>query len=89
MANHLSAFKRVRQTESRTAANRVVKSRVKTLRKRIDDAAESGDEAAISKAIASYSSAVDRAAKKNIFHRNKAANLKSKAVASVKAATAQ
>jgi small subunit ribosomal protein S20 len=88
MANHLSAFKRVRQTETRTAANRGVKSLVKTLRKRIDETAETGDSKAISEALAKYSSAVDRASKKNIFHRNKAANLKSKAAASVKATAA-
>ena len=87
MANNPSALKRVRQIETRTASNRVFKTKVKNLRKGIDEAAASGDDKAISEALSRYSSAVDRAAKKSIFHRNKAANLKSKAAASIKAAT--
>lgn len=87
MANNSSALKRVRQIEKRTATNRVLKTKVKNLRKNIDEAAAGGDDKAISEALAKYSSAVDRAAKKSIFHKNKAANLKSKASASVKAAT--
>ena len=75
MANNPSALKRVRQNETRTANNRVLKTKVKNLRKGIDEAAASGDEKAISEALARYSSTVDRAAKKSIFHRNKAANL--------------
>ncbi|MBK1834307.1 30S ribosomal protein S20 [Roseibacillus ishigakijimensis] len=89
MANNPSALKRVRQIQTRTARNRVIKTKVKNLRKGLDTAAESGDEKAISEAFARYSSAVDRAVKNNIFHRNKGANLKSKASASIKAAAAQ
>ncbi len=85
MANNSSALKRVRQIEKRTATNRVLKTKVKNLRKGVDTAVESGDDKVISEALAKYSSAVDRAAKKSIFHRNKAANLKSKAVAAAKA----
>ncbi len=88
MANNPSALKRVRQNEVRTVRNRVFKTKVKSLRKKIDTAAESGDEKAIAEALSTYSSAVDRATKKNIFHRNKAANLKSKAAAAVKKAVA-
>ena len=86
MANNSSALKRVRQVEKRTASNRVLKTKVKNLRKSIDEAAAGGDDKVISEALSNYSSAVDRAAKKSIFHRNKAANLKSKASAAVKAA---
>ena len=87
MANNSSALKRVRQIETRTANNRVLKTRVKNLRKGVDDAAATGDSKVIAEALSQYSSVVDRAAKKSIFHRNKAANLKSKAAAAVKAAT--
>lgn len=86
MANNSSALKRVRQIEKRTVNNRVLKTRVKNLRKGVDEAAASGDSKVVSEALARYSSAVDRAAKKKIFHRNKAANLKSKAAAVAKAA---
>lgn len=87
MANNPSALKRVRQIETRTASNRVLKTKVKNLRKGIDTATESGDEKAIATALALYSSAVDRAAKKSVFHKNKASNLKSKAAAAVKTAS--
>ena len=89
MANNSSALKRVRQNATRSANNRIFKTKVKNLRKGIDEATAGGDEKAISEAFSRYSSAVDRAAKKSIFHRNKAANLKSKAAASIKAATAK
>jgi small subunit ribosomal protein S20 len=87
MANNPSALKRVRQIEKRTADNRVLKTKVKNLRKGIDTAVEGGDDKAISEALSKYSSAVDRAAKKSIFHKNKAANLKSKASAAIKSAS--
>ncbi|MDP0489638.1 MAG: 30S ribosomal protein S20 [Verrucomicrobiota bacterium JB023] len=80
MANNPSAIKRVRQTERRTLRNRATKTLVKTLRKKLEEAVEAGDKDAIGQAVSKYSSAVDRAAKRSIFHRNKAANLKSKAV---------
>ena len=86
MANNSSALKRVRQIEKSTANNRALKTKVKNLRKGVDTAVEGGDDKVITDALSQYSSAVDRAAKKSIFHRNKAANLKSKAAAAVKAA---
>jgi len=79
MANTKSALKRVRQTKVRTERNRVLKSRIKTLRKKAIAAGESGDATAASAAFREFSSAVDRAAKDSVIHKNKAANLKSKA----------
>lgn len=78
MANHKSALKRVRQTEVRTERNRAEKSRLKTLRKKALTAIEAGDKDAASKAASSFASVVDKAAKRNLIHPNKAANLKSK-----------
>ncbi|MEM9081022.1 MAG: 30S ribosomal protein S20 [Verrucomicrobiota bacterium] len=86
MANNAAALKRVRQIEKRTLSNRVVKSRVKSLRKKVEEAVSAGDRAAVDTAISEYSSAVDRAVKNSIFHKNKGANLKSKAVSFAKAA---
>lgn len=87
MANNPSALKRVRQTQTRTLRNKALKTRVKTLRKSIDAAVAGGDRSAIDKAVSEYTSAVDRATKNNIFHRNKAANLKQKAAAASKASS--
>lgn len=78
MANHKSALKRVRQTEVRTERNRAEKSRMKTLRKKALTAIEAGDKDAAAKAASSFVSVVDKAAKRNLIHPNKAANLKSK-----------
>jgi small subunit ribosomal protein S20 len=79
MANHKSALKRVRQTEVRTERNRAAKSRIKTLRKKTQSAILAGDKAAAAAALSEYASTVDKAAKTNLIHPNKAANLKSKA----------
>ncbi len=78
MANSKSALKRVRQTETRTARNKTLTSRMKTLRKKTLAAAEAGDKEAAQKSFSEFSSAVDKCAKNNIIHRNKAANIKSK-----------
>lgn len=78
MANSQSALKRVRQTATRTARNKSLSSRMKTLRKKAVTAAEAGEKEAAQKAFSEFSSAVDKCAKNNIIHKNKAANLKSK-----------
>lgn len=78
MANSKSALKRVRQTATRTARNKSLSSRMKTLRKKAVTAAEAGEKEAAQKAFSEFSSAVDKCAKNNIIHKNKAANLKSK-----------
>jgi len=79
MAHTKSAQKRIRQPEVRTERNRAAKSRIRTLRKKVTDAISSGDKAAASTALSALSSAVDKAAKTNLIHSNKAANIKSKA----------
>ena len=78
MANHKSSIKRARQTIVRTERNRAAKSRIKTLRKKTLAAIASGDKEGAAKASSEFSSAVDKAAKRNLIHPNKAANLKSK-----------
>lgn len=79
MAHTKSAQKRIRQTEVRTERNRAAKSRIRTLRKKVSEAISSGDKAAASTALSALASAVDKAAKTNLIHNNKAANIKSKA----------
>ncbi|MFK7911248.1 MAG: 30S ribosomal protein S20 [Akkermansiaceae bacterium] len=78
MANSKSALKRVRQTETRTSRNKSLTSRMKSLRKKAIESAEAGDNKAAEKAYNEFTSTVDKCAKKNIIHKNKAANLKSK-----------
>ncbi len=78
MANTKSAQKRVRQTEVRTERNRADKTRIKTLRKKALAAVAAGDKPAAAAAASTFASAVDKAAKRNLVHPNRAANLKSK-----------
>lgn len=77
MANHKSSKKRIRQTETRRLRNRfkVVKMRmiIKKIRK-ISDKAEG------LKLLPEAQSIIDKVAKANIIHKNKAANLKSSLV---------
>ena len=79
MPNIASAAKRVRQTAARTVRNKVVKSRVKTARKRFAEALASGDSEKAKKAYDTLASTADRAAKRNVIHKNSASRLKSEA----------
>ena len=85
MANSKSALKRVRQIKRRTDRNRSLRTQVKSLRKKTVEAAEAGKTDEAQAAMKELSSAVDKAQKKGIFHKNKAANLKSKTAKALKA----
>ncbi|MGC6427026.1 MAG: 30S ribosomal protein S20 [Akkermansiaceae bacterium] len=86
MANSKSAEKRVRQIEKRTARNRAIKSEIKTLHKKTLAAAEDGNNDEARKSFSAFSSAVDKAAKRNVIKANKAANLKSRTNKAIKPA---
>ncbi len=75
MPQHKSAIKRVRQNEKRRHHNKDHKSRVRTLMKKIR-AADDKDEA--QELLNEAKAGLDRLASKNIIHKNKAANYKSK-----------
>ncbi len=83
MAHTLSAKKRIRQTEKRTALNRAAVSRVRTLRKKVTEAVAAADKEAASNAYNTFASAVDKAAKKGRIPANRAANYKSKAAKAI------
>ena len=74
MAHHLSAKKRIRQTAKRNEANRYYK---KTARTAIRKLREMTDSAEASKFLPKVIGMIDRLAKRNTWHKNKAANLKS------------
>jgi small subunit ribosomal protein S20 len=80
MANHTSAKKRIRQTETKRVHNKYY---AKTTRNaiRILNASEDAKEAAA--LLPKVEAMLDKLAKKNIIHKNKAANLKSKAAKKV------
>ena len=72
MANTKSAQKNIRKAHARMLHNRAIKSKVRTLGKKVKEATASNDVEGLKKAIAAYSSALDKAAKRDIVHRNKA-----------------
>ncbi len=79
MAHTLSAKKRIRQTITRTAANRAAYSRVRTLRKKVYAAVEAKDKDLAQQAYNEFASVIDKAVKKNVIPANRSANYKSKA----------
>lgn len=74
MANHKSALKRIRTNETKRLRNRY---QHKTTRTAIKKLKEQEDKAEAEKLLPSVFSMLDKLAKKNIIHDNKAANLKS------------
>ena len=75
MANHKSALKRIRQNEVRRLRNRYYH---KTARTALKVLRNEEDKAAATEQLPKVISLLDKLAKKNIIHKNKAANLKSK-----------
>ncbi|KJS04526.1 MAG: 30S ribosomal protein S20 [Vicingaceae bacterium] len=75
MANHKSALKRIRQTATRTLRN---KYQHKTTRNAVRDLRNSTSKKEASELLPKVASMLDKLAKKNIIHKNKASNLKSK-----------
>lgn len=74
MANHKSALKRVRQTETRNERNRY---QHKTTRNAVRKLRDVKDKKEAEKLLPEVASMLDKLAKRNIIHKNKAANLKS------------
>jgi small subunit ribosomal protein S20 len=75
MANHKSSEKRIRSTKTKRTLNRY---QGKTVRNAIRKVRETAEPEAFVKALPDVISQVDKLAKKNVIHKNKAANLKSK-----------
>jgi small subunit ribosomal protein S20 len=78
MANHFSALKRARQTETRTQRNRSNSSRLRTALRAMREALAKGDKSAAQLAYRSTASALDKAIQKGVLHENTAARYKSR-----------
>ncbi len=86
MANHKSALKRIRANESKRLRNRFQHKTTRTLVRKLRGTEDAG---IASELFKTASSMLDKLARKNVIHKNKAANLKSKLakhVGSLKAA---
>ncbi len=70
MASRNSAKKRARQAEVRRQRNREVKTRIKTMIKRVRLAVQQGDEASARDALAKVIPLLDKAARKGVIHPN-------------------
>ncbi len=85
MANTKSAIKAARKTFRLTERNRGVKTRLKTLRKRLDDLMVKKDIEGGKAAAAAYVSAMDKAAKTRVIHANVASRGKAHAAKALSA----
>lgn len=75
MANHKSSLKRIRSSETKRLRNRYQHRTTRNAIKKLRDMTTKKDAEALFPAVASM---IDKLAKRNIIHDNKAANLKSK-----------
>ena len=75
MANHKSALKRIRSNEKKRLVNRYQHKTTRNAIKKLRDLEKKKD---AEKMFPSVISLIDKLAKKNIIHANKASNLKSK-----------
>lgn len=83
MANIKSAKKRIRTSSRKAAANKSVKTGVKTEIKKVRAAVEAGDKDAAAKALTSATSAIEKAGSKGVYHKNNVSRKVSRLAASV------
>ncbi|MDE3196266.1 MAG: 30S ribosomal protein S20 [Acidobacteriota bacterium] len=89
MANHFSALKRVRETERRTAFNRVAKTRLRNQIRAMRKALAAKDHGDLNTTLASTFSLLDKAARKGYIKAGTAARYKSRLHGRVKIALGQ
>jgi len=82
MANHKSSIKKARQTEAKRLHNKYYAKSTRTVLKKLRLAT---DKTEATKLLPELTKMLDKLAKKNIIHKNKAANLKSQAAKHVNA----
>ncbi len=74
MANHKSALKRIRSNEAKRLRNRYQHKTTRTYIKRLENTSDKSEAQELLKKVVSM---IDKLAKKNIIHKNKAAHKKS------------
>ncbi|QRQ99613.1 30S ribosomal protein S20 [Dyadobacter sandarakinus] len=85
MANHKSALKRIRANETKRLRNRYQHKTTRSYIKKLRDITDKAEATQVYKTV---SSMLDRLAKKNIIHKKKASNQKSKLARFVNSLTA-
>ena len=74
MANHKSAVKRIRQSETKRVHNKYY---ARTMRNAVKKLRNSSEKEEANELYPKVASILDKLTKKNIIHKNKAANIKS------------
>jgi len=74
MANHKSSEKRIRQTETKRLDN---KYHARTTRNAVKELRNATDKTEATALLPKVTAMLDKLAKKNVIHKNKASNLKS------------
>ncbi len=75
MANHKSALKRIRQAEKRRVHNKYY---AKTARNAVKKLRNTSEKETANEMFPKVAAMLDKLAKRNVIHKNKASNLKSK-----------
>ena len=73
MANIKSAKKRILVNETKAARNKMIKSKVKTMIKKVDAAVAASDKDLAKTNLVEAVSEIDKACSKGVFHKNTAA----------------
>jgi small subunit ribosomal protein S20 len=85
---HTSALKKYRQSEKRAEANQTIKSKIRTYVKKIETAVQNKDSESAKTLVKAAFSEWDKAARKNIIHKNAASNQKARLSRLVKSISA-
>ena len=72
MANIKSAKKRIEVIDKKTLRNKMIKSKVKTVIKKVEAAIAAGDKEAAQANLLVAISEIDKAASKGVYHKNNA-----------------
>lgn len=72
MANIKSAKKRIKVIETKTLRNKMIKTKVKTYIKKLENAIAAGDKDLAKARLVAATTEIDKAASKGIFHKNTA-----------------
>ena len=85
MADHFSAVKRTRQTEKRTARNRISASRLRGALRDLRESLAKGNKTEATTVYQATVSALDKAIQKGVLHENTASRYKSRLAKRLKA----
>jgi len=83
LANIKSAKKRIEVIDKKTLRNKMIKSKVKTVIKKVEAAIVAGDKEAAQANLLVAISEIDKAASKGVYHKNNASRKVSRLTAAV------